>query len=191
MDWDGEQKPEVLERCMESVDRALELDPNEPETHRIMGFIKFFGERDFDLGRYHFEKARELCPSDVFIICRYAQMLNFCGEYEKALVELERAKRLDPFSNDLVFGPLALCHYWLGNNDEAIEIFKTIKILNWHLFYLAAIYLKTGEKELAKEKLKEAKAVSGMDINQFIDTQPYTKEELVKSLRDILKAIDV
>ena len=191
MDWDGEQKPEVLERCMESVDRALELDPNEPEIHRIMGFIKFYGERDFDLGRYHFEKARELCPSDVFIICKYAQMLNFCGEYEKALIELERAKRLDPFSNDLVFGPLALCHYWLGNNDEAIEIFKTIKILNWHLFYLAAIYLKTGEKELAKEKLKEAKAVSGMNINQFIDSQPYTKEELAKSLRDVLKAIDV
>ena len=191
MDWDGEQKPEVLKRCMESVDRALELDPNEPEIHRIMGFIKFYGERDFDLGRYHFEKARELCPSDVFIICKYAQMLNFCGEYEKALIELERAKRLDPFSNDLVFGPLALCHYWLGNNDEAIEIFKTIKILNWHLFYLAAIYAKTGEKELAKEKLKEAKAVSGMDINQFIDSQPYTKEELAKSLRDVLKAIDV
>jgi tetratricopeptide (TPR) repeat protein len=118
-------------------------------------------------------------------------MLNFCGEYEKALVELEHAKRLDPFSNDLVFGPLALCHYWLGNNDEAIEIFKTIKILNWHLFYLAAIYLKTGEKELAKEKLKEAKAVSGTDINQFIDSQPYTKEELATSLRDVLKAIDV
>jgi len=157
MDWDGEQKPEVLERCMESVDRALELDPNEPEIHRIMGFIKFYGERDFDLGRYHFEKARELCPSDVFIICKYAQMLNFCGEYEKALIELERAKRLDPFSNDLVFGPLALCHYWLGNNDEAIEIFKTIKILNWHLFYLAAIHAKKGDKELAKEKLKEAK----------------------------------
>ena len=191
MDWDGEQKPEVLERCMESVDRALELDPNEPEIHRIMGFIKFYGERDFDLGKYHFEKARELCPSDVFIICKYAQMLNFCGEYEKALIELERAKRLDPFSNDLVFGPLALCHYWLGNNDEAIEIFKTIKILNWHLFYLAAIYLKTGEKELAKEKLKEAKAVSGMNINQFIDSQPYTKEELAKSLRDVLKTIDV
>jgi hypothetical protein len=56
---------------------------------------------------------------------------------------------------------------------------------------LAAIYLKTGEKELAKEKLKEAKAVSGMDINQFIDSQPYTKEELAKSLRDVLKAIDV
>jgi len=56
---------------------------------------------------------------------------------------------------------------------------------------LAAIHAKKGDKELAKEKLKEAKAVSGMDINQFIDSQPYTKEELAKSLRDVLKTIDV
>jgi TolB-like protein/class 3 adenylate cyclase len=190
-DWEENPDPDMFASAIKSANLALELDPNEPEVHRIMGSIKLWFERDYDMGKYHFEKARELCPSDVFIICRYATMLIYFSEFEKALGELERAKRLDPFSNDLVFGPLALCHYWLGNNDEAIEIFKTIKILNWHLFYLAAIYLKTGEKELAKEKLKEAKAVSGMDINQFIDSQPYTKEELAKSLRDVLKTIDV
>ena len=190
-DWEENPDPDMFASAIKSANLALELDPNEPEVHRIMGSIKLWFERDYDMGKYHFEKARELCPSDVFIICRYATMLIYFSEFEKALGELERAKRLDPFSNDLVFGPLALCHYWLGNNDEAIEIFKTIKILNWHLFYLAAIHAKKGDKELAKEKLKEAKAVSGMDINQFIDSQPYTKEELAKSLRDVLKTIDV
>jgi len=77
----------------------------------------------------------------------------------------------------------------LKERREAIETFKTIKILNWHLFYLAAIYAKKGDKELAKEKLKEAKAVSGTDINQFIDSQPYTKEELPTSLKDVLNSI--
>jgi len=41
----------------------------------------------------------------------------------------------------------------------------------------------------SKEILKEAKAVSGNDINQFIDSQPYTKEELATSLKDVLNSI--
>ena len=48
----------------------------------------------------------------------------------------------------------------LQERRETIETFKTIKILNWHLFYLAAIYAEKDDKELAKEKLKEAKAVA-------------------------------
>jgi TolB-like protein/class 3 adenylate cyclase len=191
MDWEDEDDSNLLDQCLNAANKALELDPSEPEIHRIMGSIKFYLEHDYSLGKYHFEKSRELCPSDVFIISRYAQMLIYCGEFEKSLAELERAKRLDPFSHDMLFGPLAFCHYWLENYDEAVESFKTIKVLNWHLFYLAATYFKKGDKELAKEKLKEAKAVNGMDINQFIDSQPYTKEELATSLKDVLNSIDV
>ena len=136
-DWEESPDPKIFENAFKSIQLALELDSNEPEVHRIMGALKLWHERDHEMARYHFEKARELCPSDVFIISRYAIMLIYFGEFDKALEELERAKRLDPFSHDLLFGPEAICHYWLDNTEEALKTFKKVKVNKNYLFYIA------------------------------------------------------
>ena len=141
-DWEDDPDPDLFTKAIESANLALELDPNEPEVHRVIGALKLWFERDYDMGKYHFEKARELCPSDVYIISRYAVMLNYFGEFEKALSELERAMRLDPFSHDLLFGPEGMCHYWLENYDQAIASFRKVRVPSRNLFYLAATYLK-------------------------------------------------
>ena len=190
-DWEEDPDPNILSEAIASVKKALELDPNEPEVHRIMGAIKLWFERDHELGKYHFEKARELCPSDVYIISRYAVMLNYFGEFEKALSELERAMRLDPFSHDLLFGPEGMCHYWLENYDQAIASFRKVRVPSRNLFYLAATYFKKGDKELAQEKLKEAKAITGMDVDTFVDSEPYENKEVADKLRGNLQAIPI
>ena len=188
-DWEENPDPDMFASVIESANLALELDPNEPEVHRIMGSIKLWFERDYELGKYHFEKARELCPSDVFIICRYATMLIYFGEFEKALGELERAMRLDPFSHDLLFGAEAICHYWLGNYDKAITSFKKVKVLKAHLFYMALAYLKQENKEMADQKLKEARAMTGMDIESFVKSEPYKDQERINVLMVDLESI--
>ena len=188
-DWEENPDPDMLKSAIESVNLALELDPNEPEVHRIMGAIKLWFERDHELGKYHFEKARELCPSDVFIISRYATMLIYFGEFDKALSELTRAMRLDPFSHDLLFGPEGLCHYWLGNYNQAVDSFRKIKVLKNHLFYLALTHLKKGDRDTAQEKLKEAQAVTGLDIASFVNSEPYENKETIETLKDDLQVI--
>ena len=188
-DWEENPDPDMFASAIESANLALELDPNEPEVHRIMGSIKLWFERDYDMGKYHFEKARELCPSDVFIICRYATMLIYFGEFDKALSELARAMRLDPFSHDLLFGAEALCHYWLGNYDKAITSFKKVKVLKAHLFYMALTYLKKEDKKMADQKLKEARAKTGMDIESFVKSEPYKDQERINALMVDLESI--
>ena len=188
-DWEENPDPDILKSAIESVNLALELDPNEPEVHRIMGAIKLWFERDHELGKYHFEKARELCPSDVFIISRYATMLIYFGEFDKALSELTRAMRLDPFSHDLLFGPEGLCHYWLGNYNQAVDSFRKIKVLKNHLFYLALTHLKKGDRDTAQEKLNEAQAVTGLDIASFVKSEPYVSKETVETLKNELRDI--
>ena len=190
-DWEEDPDPNILSEAIASAKKALELDPNEPEVHRIMGAIKLWFERDHELAKYHFEKARELCPSDVYIISRYAVMLNYFGEFEKALSELERAMRLDSFSHDLLFGPEGMCHYWLENYDQAIASFRKVRVPSRNLFYLAATYFKKGDKELAQEKLKEAKAITGMDVDTFVDSEPYENKEVADKLRGNLQAIPI
>ena len=189
-DWEENPDPDLFTKAIESANLALELDPNEPEVHRVMGSIKLWFERDYELGKYHFEKARELCPSDVYIISRYATMLIYFGEFEKALAELERAMRLDPFSHDLLFGAEALCHYWLRNYDQAIISFKKVKVLKTHLFYLALTYLKKGDRETAQEKLKESRAMTGMDIESFVKSEPYENKDRINGLMADLDSIN-
>ncbi len=142
MDWEDDPDPKLFTKAMESANLALDLDPNEPEVHRVLGAIKLWYERDHEMGKYHFEKARELCPSDVYIIQRYATALIYFGEFEQALDEVKRAMRLDPFSHDLLHGTEALCYYWLGNYDKSISCFKKIKVLKAQLFYMAMAYKK-------------------------------------------------
>ena len=188
-DWEENPDPDMFASAIESANLALELDPNEPEVHRIMGSIKLWFERDHELGKYHFEKARELCPSDVYIISRYATMLIYFGEFDKALSELARAMRLDPFSHDLLFGPEGLCHYWLGNYNQAVDSFRKVKVLKNHLFYLALTYLKKGDRDTAQEKLKAAQAVTGLDIALFVNSEPYVSKETIETLKNDLQGL--
>jgi len=188
-DWEDSSDPKLFKSVIESANLALELDSNEPEVHRVMGAIKLWFERDHELGKYHFEKARELCPSDVYIISRYATMLIYFGEFEKSLFEIKRAMRLDPFSHDLIFGVEGLCHYWMRNYDKAIESYRKLKVIRVQNFYLALAYLKKGNKDLAVEKFNEARAVTGKDIESFVNSEPYKDLKYSDSLKKELNSL--
>jgi len=123
------------------------------------------------------------------MIGKMIQILIYFSEFEKALGELERAMRLDLFSHDLLFGAEALCHYWLGNYDKAITSFKKVKVPKAHLFYMALTYLKKEDKEMAEEKLKEARAMTGMDIESFVKSEPYKDQERINTLTVDLQSI--
>ena len=190
-DWEESPDPKIFENAFKSIQLALELDSNELEVHRIMGALKLWHERDHEMARYHFEKARELCPSDVFIISRYAIMLIYFAEFDKALEELERAKRLDPFSHDLLFGPEAICHYWMDNPVEALQTFKKVKVKKNFLFYIALANEKSGNNDKASENLKEAYALTGMDNDSFVGSQPFKDQEFISKLKIGLSNITI
>ncbi|MEC7850055.1 MAG: adenylate/guanylate cyclase domain-containing protein [Candidatus Neomarinimicrobiota bacterium] len=187
-DWEKDPDPSLFKNAMESAHLALDLDPNDPEAHRIMGAIKIFMENDYELGKFHFEKARELCPSDVYLISRYALMLIYIGDSEKALSELKRAMRLDPFSHDVLFSQEGMCYYWLEDYKKAVESFRKVKILRQNLFYLAACYIKMGDLDNGLEKLKEAESVTGQNSDAFVDSLPYEQKDMISDLRNTLNS---
>ena len=64
-----------------------------------------------------------------------------------------------------------------------------IKVLKNHLFYLALTHLKKGDRDTAQEKLKEAQAVTGLDIASFVKSEPYVSKETVETLKNELQDI--
>ena len=182
-DWETKPDPVLFKSAIASAYKALELDSNDPEAHRVMGAIKFFFEKDIELGVFHLEKAKELCPSDIYIISRYVLVLIYTGEIDKALNELNRAIRLDPFSHDILYVEEGMCYFWLEDYNKAIESFRKVKLMRQNLFYLSACYFKVNNFDKASEIMKEAEVVSDCDANTFIKSLPYTKPEMIDLLK--------
>ena len=178
-----------LQDCTDSVTRALEIDPDDPEAHRIMGAIKL-EKGEFKPARYHHEKAKNLCPSDAYILARYATLLIYLGEPEKALEEIKQAKRIDPFCPDILFEDEGMCYYWLESFQTAIESFNKLKVPTRNsLFYLAASLVNSGDSQKASETLNQALAMTQLTIEKFIETQKYQDVDRNLALRTSLEGI--
>ena len=119
-------------RLFNSVTKALEIDPNDHEAHRIMGAISL-EKGNFELARHHHERAKQLCPSDAYIMGKNAALLVYLGEPEKALETVHWAMRINPFCPDDLYVDEGMCHYWLKNFKEAINCFKKIKTPSKHI----------------------------------------------------------
>ena len=178
-----------LDICFENVSRAMEIDPDDAEVHRILGAIRMF-RREFDSSLFHHEKARDLCPSDPYIRFKYATLLIYVGNPEKALEEIKTGKRLDPFCPDYLLEDEGICYYWLNRFEESVRSFNKLKVPTRNsLFYLAATHSKNGEAVEAQARLAEAVSVTNLKISDFINTQYYKNEVDSNSLRIVLENI--
>ena len=85
----------------------------------------------------------------------------------------------------------ALIYHNIGETDEALKTFKKVKVEKNYLFYIALTHKKIGNEEQSVEKLKEAYAITGMNIDSFIATQPFNDESVLSKLKDQLEHIMV
>ena len=122
------------------------------------------------------------------MIMRYATLLIFLGDPEKALAEIINAKRIDPFCPDSIFEDEGMCYYWLERLPEAVDTFNKLQIPTRNsLFYLAGTHGTIGDFEKASRVLNEAIAMSSLSVEEFVKTQKYRdpdqKENLLNSYR--------
>ena len=187
----NDMPPNWMEDAFASVNRAMELDPDDPEAHRILGAIKLMFEGDMDKAIFHHKKAIEICPSDTFHLARYSVLLSYLGKPEEAMGQIKKALRINPFGSDLVFETQGVCGYLLKNYNEALSSFKNMQIETRNsLFYAAACHNCLGQLEFAKNKLELAKTDSGMKIDKFVSTQLYQSEEISNELKKNLSSIE-
>ena len=191
-EWFPDDMPDNwMEDAFSSVNRAMELDPDDPEAHRILGAVKLMFEGDMDKAIFHHKKAIEICPSDTFHLARYAVLLSYLGKTDEAIEQLDKALRINPFGSDLIFETQGVCRYLQQNFAEALGSFKNMQIdTRTSLFYSAACHKLLGNLDLSSEKLEIAKTESGMDIEKFVATQLYQDPTISKDLIANLSEIE-
>ncbi|HEX9447206.1 MAG TPA: tetratricopeptide repeat protein, partial [Dongiaceae bacterium] len=102
---------------MATTERALALDDQDAEVHRIMGALNLF-QRKYDAAEYHYLRALEINPNHAFIVSRLAELYNYLGESQKALDCVARARKLDPFMPDYRRADEVIADYLLGRYRE-------------------------------------------------------------------------
>jgi adenylate cyclase len=170
-DWDdGERRTQ----------RALELDPNDPEANRIMGSI-LMHRGAFDASRKYHEKAMELSPSDAYVKGRSAAFYNFSGDPARALALLDEAGELDPFLHVWCIEERVAVLYNLGRFREAIEaaLRLTFQTRRSRL-YRAAAHAALGETARAREIVAEAIASAPDLTTDFVENHEWYREAAIK-----------
>ena len=164
------------------VERALELDPNDPDANRIMGSIKM-GSSEFDASRHYHEKAMALSPSDAYIKGRSAAFYIFAGEAERALKLLDEAEELDPFLPVWCIEERVAALYALGRFEDAATVAGTLPFQTRRSrLYRAASRLAVGDHDLARQIVAEARAVNP-DLNtDYIRQRESYRDPAVKEL---------
>jgi tetratricopeptide (TPR) repeat protein len=164
------------------VERALELDPNEPEANRIMGSLKM-GLNEFDSARRYHERAMALSPSDAYIKGRSAAFYNFAGEPQRALELLDKAEELDPFLPVWCVEERVAAFYALNRFHEAIEVGHTLPFQTRRSrLYRAASRVAIGDLDRARDIVAEALAANPELTTDFVQRGESYRDPAVKRL---------
>ncbi|AXI42409.1 adenylate/guanylate cyclase domain-containing protein [Sulfitobacter sp. SK011] len=146
-----------LFKAERDTSKALELDPTDPEAHRIMGIIKLKNHGDFEASRYHHEKAVQLAPNDAYILGRCAAFHTFAGAPDKAMELLDRAGVLDPFLPVWVTEERCAAHYASGQYEEVLVAGRTLAHQTRRSrIYQAAALVALGRTSEARDQISAA-----------------------------------
>ena len=125
----GDTSPKRMVQARAAADRALQLDPNLGEGHMALGYVHYYGSRDYDAALEEFQIAEQLMPGDAEAIGSIGFIRRRQGNFEGALASFKRALEIDPRAADMA-GNVADAAGRLRRFEEADRYFdRSIEIL--------------------------------------------------------------
>lgn len=117
---------EAFPRALAAAKKAVELDDQSSEAHAAVAFVSFHGMWDVKTAEVEFRRALELNPNNSMAHHWFATYLLSIGRAPEALVEIERARVLDPSSRSVLADKGAVLLV-AGREDEAIGLLKQLE----------------------------------------------------------------
>ncbi|MEO7934956.1 MAG: hypothetical protein ABIR27_01740 [Dokdonella sp.] len=111
-------RPAVVTESLDAAKRALQLQRDLPEAHLAMGYVHYWGHRDYEPALKEFAIARDGMPNSAEALAAIAYVHRRQGLFEQSITELQQAILLDP-RNLLLPREIAASHVALRRYGEA------------------------------------------------------------------------
>ena len=140
---------DAFEKADPYLEKAIELDPNLPESQLHLSYISFLQDWDLATTYKHLNKSFDIRPT-VEYYQSMASTLGAEGNFAAAENYIETALQIDPFSN-INYHLKGYIAYIKRDYPEALEAFKKSKELN-PMFMASTLYygqtlILMGKKE--------------------------------------------
>jgi adenylate cyclase len=123
--WFHSRDDHDLELPLAYARKALSLDGNDCEAHRITGII-LVQLRDYDRAWHHIERARALNPNHADVMRVMGDFLLHTGRPDEAVEWIEAAMRLNPYHSDWYCSHMGFAFYTARRYAEALDAYRRV-----------------------------------------------------------------
>jgi len=177
-----------LETSRGLAQHAINLDPSESESHRIMGGIHLC-HREHDLSKQFFKEAEDIHPGHAHILAHTARYYIHTGDPDQAIKLLGRARQLNPAHPPWYWENLGIAYFGKHQYKAALDAFSR---LQQHTFYdqlyVASASALNGDKRNASHHVAAAKHQNPrLGTSNIARYFPYSDSEDLAHLLDGLR----
>jgi len=155
---------EAYPKAREAISKALALDANLAAAHTSLGLIRFQYDWDWQGAEQELQVALDINPSYAPAHHFFADYLKAMGRFDEAIIEIEKARELDPLSLAINTG-VGHVLYLSRQYDKAIEEYKRAVELDPNFMathvWFGRPYLEKGLFAEAIAELETAVRLSG------------------------------
>lgn len=125
----GPARDELYRASMENSMKALEIDPNSAHAHASLAWVMRTHKWDWESAERHFRLAIDADPNYATARQWYALLLTSLGRLDEALIQIEKARELEPLSRSVLANYVSVAQYrgdaeklkLLANKAESLE----------------------------------------------------------------------
>ncbi len=191
---------DAFAKAKENANKALKLDNNLAEAHASLGYLLFYGERNFAEAERHLRQAIDLNPSYPTAYHWFSLVLSATGRHPEAIENIKTAVRLDPRSA-IIHTAASIIYFHARNFPDAfVQANSALEIDNGFVpayKMLRVIYGATGNYAGSLEAYQKERQYSGnpdesdphwLMISAQVEAYSNRREEALESLKNSLAA---
>lgn len=181
-------KDTVFNEVTFELDRAIALDDNDADVHRILAAIAIL-RNDMTQARYHQDRALALNPNYDLVVVQMGELFTWLGQAAEGVDWIRRAMKLNPHHPPRFWGHLGRAHFVGREYAKAIEAFMHMTNHDAQLHgFLAAAYAYLGDGTAAAAHIGRVRELDcALDLEKLLATMHYARQEDLLHLRDGLR----
>jgi TolB-like protein/Flp pilus assembly protein TadD len=185
-----DDSPERVRLADEAAQHAISLNSQLGEAHIAVGYVAYWGRRDYATAMKEFELARTLLPNSALVTFAIAAVHRRRGEWEAAVEQFSRAASLDPrdaaLRSDGAYAFAAARRY--AEASDTVEGSLTIQPDFWDALCGAAMIAITSNGDIAKANAMLARLPANVDPQGQVT---YVRFKVAMWSRDFAKAASI